>query len=172
MVLLDPDAFLTQLTRILERSRDTGTIYVTFKRCAFAIRARARALPLLGSTLPNRLDLLWHASSRSLVPTMCAARVHVVAGPAGAAKAASAASSDDRPFTTASCAPSGRNKDPALITAKNYQLMQSYGNILKVSMDREKREKKRLEKRLDARSREAAAAATVKGGQPTRRHLT
>ena len=34
MVQLDPDAFLTQLTRILERSRGQGTLYVTFKRCA------------------------------------------------------------------------------------------------------------------------------------------
>ena len=34
MVLLDADAFLTQLTRILEKSRDSGTIYVTMKRCA------------------------------------------------------------------------------------------------------------------------------------------
>ena len=31
--LLQPDAFLTQLTRILER-REKGTIYVTMKRCA------------------------------------------------------------------------------------------------------------------------------------------
>ena len=34
MVLLDADAFLTQLTRILEKSRDSGTIYVTMKRYA------------------------------------------------------------------------------------------------------------------------------------------
>ena len=34
MVLLDQDSFLTQLTKILEKSRETGTIYVTFKRCA------------------------------------------------------------------------------------------------------------------------------------------
>lgn len=32
MVVLQPDAFLTQLTRILER-REKGTIYVTMKRC-------------------------------------------------------------------------------------------------------------------------------------------
>ena len=34
MVLLDPDAFLTQFTRILEKSRAKGTIYVTLKRYA------------------------------------------------------------------------------------------------------------------------------------------
>ncbi|KAL1520074.1 hypothetical protein AB1Y20_023549 [Prymnesium parvum] len=34
MTLLDPDAFLTQLTRILERSRGQGTLYVTMKRYA------------------------------------------------------------------------------------------------------------------------------------------
>eukprot|EP00966_Prymnesium_polylepis_P004784 109825-Prymnesium_polylepis.1 len=34
MTLLDPDAFLTQLTRILEKSRGNGTLYVTMKRCA------------------------------------------------------------------------------------------------------------------------------------------
>eukprot|EP00965_Chrysotila_dentata_P213526 6187668-Pleurochrysis_carterae.AAC.5 len=34
MVLLDADAFLTQLTRILESTRTKGTMYVTMKRCA------------------------------------------------------------------------------------------------------------------------------------------
>ena len=34
MVLLDADAFLTQLTRILESTREKGTMYVTMKRCA------------------------------------------------------------------------------------------------------------------------------------------
>ena len=33
-MLLDPDAFLTQFTRILEKSRAKGTIYVTLKRYA------------------------------------------------------------------------------------------------------------------------------------------
>jgi hypothetical protein len=32
-MLLDPDSFLTQLTKSLEKSRSSGTIYVTFKRC-------------------------------------------------------------------------------------------------------------------------------------------
>ena len=36
MVLLDPDAFLTQLTRVLEKNRSGGTIYITMKRCARA----------------------------------------------------------------------------------------------------------------------------------------
>ena len=34
MVLLDSDAFLTHLTRILEKSRGTGTVQITMKRCA------------------------------------------------------------------------------------------------------------------------------------------
>uniref|UniRef100_A0A7S0Q5G9 Signal recognition particle 14 kDa protein n=1 Tax=Coccolithus braarudii TaxID=221442 RepID=A0A7S0Q5G9_9EUKA len=34
MVLLDADAFLTQLTRILENTREKGTMYVTMKRYA------------------------------------------------------------------------------------------------------------------------------------------
>ena len=34
MVLLEPDAFLTQLTRALEKARASGTVYVTFKRGA------------------------------------------------------------------------------------------------------------------------------------------
>ena len=33
MTLLDQDSFLNQLTKILEKSRGTGTIYVTFKKC-------------------------------------------------------------------------------------------------------------------------------------------
>lgn len=34
MTVLDADAFLTQLTRILESSKTAGTVYVTMKRCA------------------------------------------------------------------------------------------------------------------------------------------
>ena len=33
MVLHDADGFLTQLTRMLERSREKGAVYVTMKRC-------------------------------------------------------------------------------------------------------------------------------------------
>ena len=44
MVLLQPDAFLTQLTRILER-RDKGTIYMTMKRCACACSGQHCTLP-------------------------------------------------------------------------------------------------------------------------------
>ena len=34
MVLLDSDAFLTHFSRILEKSRGTGTVQITMKRCA------------------------------------------------------------------------------------------------------------------------------------------
>lgn len=33
MTLLDQDSFLNQLTKILEKSKTSGTIYVTFKKC-------------------------------------------------------------------------------------------------------------------------------------------
>ena len=71
------------------------------------------------------------------------------AGPAGAAKTA-APSVDGAP--THDClvrAQGAKHKISALITAKNYtRFMQSYGNILKVSLDSlKKREKKRLDKR-------------------------
>ena len=95
---------------------------------------------------------------------MCAARVHVVAGPAGAAKAASAASSDGSPVHDCLVRAVGsKQKISALITAKNYQrFMQSYGNILKVSLDSlKKREKKRLEKK--------GSTLVVEKQQPQRR---
>ena len=34
MTLLDQDAFLTRFSKALEESRSSGTVYVTFKRCA------------------------------------------------------------------------------------------------------------------------------------------
>jgi len=34
MTLLDSDGFLTQLTRMLEKSREKGGVMVTMKRCA------------------------------------------------------------------------------------------------------------------------------------------
>ena len=53
MVLLDQDAFLNQLTKILEKTRSTGTIYVTFKRCACCVMStpspRARQRPFFQS---------------------------------------------------------------------------------------------------------------------------
>ena len=41
VMLHDADGFLTQLTRMLERSREKGAVYVTMKRCAFAPAAPA-----------------------------------------------------------------------------------------------------------------------------------
>ena len=38
MVLLDNDAFLTNLSRMLEKSRGKGTVQITMKRCAPAAR--------------------------------------------------------------------------------------------------------------------------------------
>ena len=45
MVLLDQHAFLTQLTKILEKSRSAGTIYVTFKRNVPGVKTAATATP-------------------------------------------------------------------------------------------------------------------------------
>mmetsp|Transcript_9949 Transcript_9949/g.21249 ORF Transcript_9949/g.21249 Transcript_9949/m.21249 type:complete len:105 (-) Transcript_9949:421-735(-) len=44
MVLLDADAFLTQLTRILESTRTKGTMYVTMKRYAGIDGKKGRAV--------------------------------------------------------------------------------------------------------------------------------
>jgi len=43
MTVLDADAFLTQLTRILESSKTAGTVYVTMKRCAYLTAPIQRA---------------------------------------------------------------------------------------------------------------------------------
>ena len=60
MVLLEADAFLTQLTRILEKSKSVGTIYITMKKRMIAC---TRLMPLRRSThgavcLSRRLTLL------------------------------------------------------------------------------------------------------------------
>lgn len=44
MVLLDSDGFLTQLTRMLEKSREKGVVYVTMKRCELIAIPRAQAV--------------------------------------------------------------------------------------------------------------------------------
>ena len=36
MVLLEPDAFLTQLAKLFERCEKKGTVNITMKRCACA----------------------------------------------------------------------------------------------------------------------------------------
>ena len=52
MVLHDADGFLTQLTRMLERSREKGAVYVTMKRCAFAPAAPAAGAARLSVPRP------------------------------------------------------------------------------------------------------------------------
>ena len=101
MVLLDQDAFLTQLTKILEKSRSAGTIYVTFKRNVPGVKTAATATP------------------EQLANTGCLVR-----------------------------AVGAKQKISCMITAKEHRgFMQSYGNILKVSLDSlKKREKKKNEK--------------------------
>uniref|UniRef100_A0A7S3BJB0 Signal recognition particle 14 kDa protein n=1 Tax=Haptolina ericina TaxID=156174 RepID=A0A7S3BJB0_9EUKA len=103
MVQLDPDAFLTQLTRILERSRGQGTLYVTFKRYAGKEGKRV-----------NEVD-----------PAECRCLVRAVGA---------------------------KQKISAMISAKDHRrFMQSYGNIMKVSLDSlKKKEKKKTEKKKPA----------------------
>jgi len=98
MVLLEPDAFLTQLTKILDRSRKSGSVYVTFKRCTPGCKP---------------------GSSTDVEPC-CLVRA---VGPG--------------------------LKFSAMVSSRSYQrFMQSYGNILKVSLDSlKKREKKKAEKK-------------------------
>ena len=52
MVLLEPDAFLTQLTKILDKSKGTGTIYVTMKRCVCPRSQRPPACRVLHHAHP------------------------------------------------------------------------------------------------------------------------
>eukprot|EP00850_Spirogloea_muscicola_P005603 SM000026S08852 [mRNA] locus=s26:32171:33333:- [translate_table: standard] len=41
-VLLDPDPFLTELTRLYDRTRAAGTVWVTFKRSTLSPKKRER----------------------------------------------------------------------------------------------------------------------------------
>jgi signal recognition particle subunit SRP14 len=92
MVLLEPDAFLTQLTRIINGSKSKGTMYVTMKRY----------------------------------------------DPPGAAADAPA---DTRCLVRAVGA---KKKISTMIHAKDYRrFTQSYGNILKVSLDSLKKKEKK-----------------------------
>ncbi|KOO22987.1 signal recognition particle 14kda (homologous alu RNA binding protein) [Chrysochromulina tobinii] len=93
MTVLDADAFLTQLTRILESSKTAGTVYVTMKRY----------VPPEGKGPPDA-----DREPRCLVRTVGAKR-----------------------------------KISAMVAAKDYRrFMQSYGNILKVSLDSLKKKEK------------------------------
>ncbi len=52
MVLLDSDAFLTHFSRILEKSRGTGTVQITMKRCTSAALLKCSAfLPTLSAAV-------------------------------------------------------------------------------------------------------------------------
>lgn len=101
MTLLDQDSFLTQLTKMLQKSRASGTIYVTFKRCIPGAKTADKATP------------------EGLANVGCLVR-----------------------------ACGAHQKISCMITAKEHRrFMQSYGNILKVSLDSlKKREKKRTDK--------------------------
>ena len=124
MVLLDPDAFLTQLTRVLEKNRSGGTIYVTMKRCA---RARSNRRP------------------RPAARSFHAARAAADAGVEG---------KKGLPVDPADCrclvrAVGAKQKFSTLIAAKDHRrFAQSYGNIMKVSLDAlKKKERKRGDKK-------------------------
>ncbi|EOD20134.1 hypothetical protein EMIHUDRAFT_59293, partial [Emiliania huxleyi CCMP1516] len=79
MVLHDADGFLTQLTRMLERSREKGAVYVTMKRCAFAPAAPAAGVARLSPVDPADCRCLVRAvlgSTKATASTMVAAKDH------------------------------------------------------------------------------------------------
>ena len=100
MVLLDSDAFLTHFSRILEKSRGTGTVQITMKRYA-GKEAKAGG---------------------DVDPADCKCLIRAIGN---------------------------KKKISAMIPAKDHaKFMQSYGNILKISLDSlKKREKKKQEKK-------------------------
>ena len=105
MVKSDPDGFLTQLTRILEKNRSGGTIYVTMKR--YAGTEGKKGLPV--------------------EPADCRCLVR---------------------------ATNGKQKISTMLAAKDHRrFAQSYGNIMKVSLDAlKKKERKRDKKKSSAAS--------------------
>ena len=137
MTILEPDAFLTQLTRILERSRTSGTIYVTMKRCALG-------LPMYECT-PVALHKLSSATYSADVPP-------------DAKDGRGESTSEPRCLVRAVGA---KHKISAMVSSKDYRrFMQSYGNILKVSLDSlKKREKKKtIDKKLINKAGSAKAS--------------
>ena len=125
MTLLDNDAFLTNLTRILEKSRGKGSVQITMKRCA----------PLPALAPPNS------AVARSSATPLTR---HADAGKEG---------KNNNEVDPADCkclirAIGNKKKISAMVSAKDYQkFMQSYGNILKISLDSlKKKEKKKAVK--------------------------
>lgn len=119
MTLMDNDAFLTNLTRILEKSRAKGSVQITMKRCA---HTRFHALLCCNPKLSH--DAMRHAD----------------AGKAG---------KNNNEVDPADCkclirAIGNKKKISAMVSAKDYQkFMQSYGNILKISLDSLKKKEKR-----------------------------
>ena len=133
MVLLEPDAFLTQLTRALEKARASGTVYVTFKR-----GAQRTPRPLAASSPAP-------SAQHALLAVCCA----VTPG-----KKAGSPSADPAEHRCLARMVGGKKKFSAMIKPSNYQrFMQSYGNILKVSLDSlKKREKKKTDKKAGSSS--------------------
>ena len=141
-MLLDQDSFLTQLTKILEKSRETGTIYVTFKRCAS--RPAPKRMP------PRRVSRQRARASAGIPGTKTSAKA------------------TPEQLANAGClvrAVGAHQKISCMITAdKLTRFTQSYGNILKVSLDSlKKREKKKdvkkEEKKAGGGSRKRAGSA-------------
>ena len=137
MVLLDSDAFLTHFSRILEKSRGTGTVQITMKRCTSAALLKCSAF------------FAYPFSCRTRGPPHFRAEL-CACGRADAGKEAKAGGDVD----PADCrclirAIGNKKKISAMIPAKDHaKFMQSYGNILKISLDSlKKREKKKQEKK-------------------------
>ena len=138
MTLLDQDAFLTQFTRIIEKSRGAGTIYCTFKRC----KLRAPA------SVPKNTV---HAKKEKVVSlTVCAAALLFCAGIPGV-KVGAHGGADPADYRCLVRAVGAKQKISAMISAKDYRrFMQSYGNILKVSLDSlKKKDKKKADPKLE-----------------------
>lgn len=154
MVLLDADAFLTHLTRILEKSRGSGTVQITMKRCALLPCCRC----------PRIATAARSPFGRCFCPSGCIGILrHSPACGRGAdagkeVKLAAKKEGGDQLYPDdCKClirAIGNKKKISALISAKDYsKFMQSYGNILKISLDSlKKREKKKPEKKKTAAS--------------------
>ena len=135
---MDSDAFLTHFSRILEKSRGTGTVQITMKRCA-------PAAPLHAPPLPTCVS--FRMRGRCLTSELSCV---CLCGLTDAGKEAKAGG----PVDPAECrclirAIGHKKKISAMIPAKDHlKFMQSYGNILKISLDSlKKREKKKQEKK-------------------------
>lgn len=121
MVLLDSDGFLTQLTRMLEKSREKGVVYVTMKRCEFICHASRTARVQLGGQ---------HCSG--------AAAISSERLPCTTLADAGLEAKREAPVDPADCrclmrAVHGNAKVSTQIAAKDHRrFMKSYANIMKV----------------------------------------